>query len=193
MIEEGFPGARVPVEQLVAMIAPPNRSACEALVADHDRRLRAAAGSSHNHQAWTGGYWGHLSEVMNIAVVLHERLSALRALPFTLSDALLVLFLHDLEKPWRHGPDGPDESLRGKEAKASFRLEMIARYRFELGPEHLNALRYVEGEHEDYSPSARAMGRLAAFCHICDVASARLWPDHPLPSGDPWPAAEGPS
>ncbi|MCA9623710.1 MAG: hypothetical protein KC731_32030 [Myxococcales bacterium] len=31
----------------------------------------------------------------------------------------------------------------------------------------------------------RMMGPLAAFCHMCDVASARLWFDHPMAEGDP--------
>ena len=41
---------------------------------------------------------------MIIAAVLHKEFSSLRPLPFTLSDALLVLFLHDLEKPWAYTP-----------------------------------------------------------------------------------------
>lgn len=33
------------------------------------------------------------------------------------------------------------------------------------------------------------MSPLAAFTHMCDVASARLWHDHPLEADDPWPGA----
>jgi hypothetical protein len=33
------------------------------------------------------------------------------------------------------------------------------------------------------------MSPLAAFCHMCDVASARLWHDHPWPRDDPWAGA----
>ena len=35
---------------------------------------------------------------MNIAVVLYERLNSIRPLPFSLSDLLLVVYLHDVEK-----------------------------------------------------------------------------------------------
>ena len=33
------------------------------------------------------------------------------------------------------------------------------------------------------------MGPLAAFCHLADVTSSRLWFDHPLAQDDPWPGA----
>ncbi|MCU0687543.1 MAG: hypothetical protein MUF34_35755 [Polyangiaceae bacterium] len=57
-------------------------------------------GSTNNHQAWRGGDLDHVAEVMNIAVVLFEQLSKKRPLPFSLSDILLVVVLHDIEKPW---------------------------------------------------------------------------------------------
>jgi predicted RNA-binding Zn-ribbon protein involved in translation (DUF1610 family) len=49
-------------------------------------------------------------------------------------------------------------------------------------------MRYVEGEFDDYSNQQRAMWPLAAFCHSCDVLSARLWPEYPRPN-DPWQGA----
>jgi len=52
-----------------------------------------------------------------------------------------------------------------------------------------NALRYVEGESHEYSNRHRTMGPLAAFCHLCDVTSARIWFDHPLTEHDPWTGA----
>jgi hypothetical protein len=58
-----------------------------------------APGSTKNHQAWEGGYIDHITEVMNIAHWLYT--SSPRPLPFGLADALEVLFLHDLEKPWK--------------------------------------------------------------------------------------------
>jgi hypothetical protein len=52
------------------------------------------------------------------------------------------------------------------------------------------AVRFVEGEGDLYTNRARGMSPLAAFCHMCDVASARLWHDHPLARDDPWAGAE---
>lgn len=63
-----------------------------ALYAEHWPACAAAAGSSHNHQAWTGGYWDHLREVLNLACVQYASLSACRPLPPSRADSL---DLHD--------------------------------------------------------------------------------------------------
>ncbi len=47
-------------------------------------------------------------------------------------------------------------------------------------------MHYVEGELDDYSPKQRMQWPLAAFCHMCDNNSARLWPEYPLVRDDPW-------
>jgi hypothetical protein len=131
-----------------------------------------AKGSTHNHQAWEGGYLHHITEVMNIAVRLYASLSSCRPLPFKLKSALTVLFLHDLEKSFKY-----ELVCNTKADRRKFRDDMIReKMRIELNPEEWNALQYVEGEH-DYSSSERKMGELAAFCHMCDIASARLWYD----------------
>src|SRR5262249_9207094 len=80
-------------------------------LAEHNDLFWSARGSSHNHQAWAGGYAHHVREVMNVAVVLYDALGQLRPLPFSLSDALVVLFVHDLEKPWAY------EQVRGPGAE----------------------------------------------------------------------------
>lgn len=153
---------------------PATRAGCKALMAAHLDRFRAAAGSSCNHQAWPGGYLDHVAETMRIAEALYRGLSLVRPPPFRLNDALLVMFLHDLEKPWKK-----DQDLRTKKDRRDFRDSMISAWDIHLSNEQRNALLYVEGEGDDYSPHRRVMGELAAFCHMCDVASARIWHDHP--------------
>jgi hypothetical protein len=179
------------VESLVARIDEPNRSACARILADHRALFATVQGSTHNHQAWRGGYLDHVSEVMNIASVLYDQFAALRPLPFSRSDLLLVVFLHDIEKPWKYelGADGQlhhKAEMQGKEAHQKFRMEMLARYGVALTAEHENGLRYAEGELSDYTNKQRRMGPLAAMAHMCDVASARLWFDHPAAADDPW-------
>ncbi|MFN0060234.1 MAG: hypothetical protein ACKVX7_17385 [Planctomycetota bacterium] len=179
------------IESLVARIDEPNRSACARIVADHHALFATVPGSTHNHQAWRGGYLDHVAEVMNIANVLFDRFVALRPLPFSRSDILLVVFLHDLEKPWKYelGVDGQlhhKAEMQGKESHQKFRMEMLARYGVKLTAEHENGLRYAEGELADYTNKQRRMGPLAAMAHMCDVASARLWFDHPAAVDDPW-------
>ncbi len=182
------------VEQMIAMIDAPNGPAC-ARILDANRRLfQTVQGSTHNHQAWPGGYLDHVLEIMNVAVVLYERLNSIRPLPFSRSDLLLVVYLHDVEKPWKYelGEDGHlrhKASMASKEEHQKFRMAKLAEFGVVLTPEQENGLRYVEGEIGDYTNRRRVMGPLAAVAHMCDVASARLWFDHPAASGDPWPGA----
>lgn len=73
--------------------------------------------------------------------------------PFSLSDAYLTLFLHDLEKPWKYAgtpeekkrfeSDTPEEAHK---AVKKFMLEKVNEYGIDLTPEHMNALKYVHGE-----------------------------------------------
>ncbi|HEU0036217.1 MAG TPA: hypothetical protein VFQ53_36640 [Kofleriaceae bacterium] len=182
------------VDDLVARIDDPNGAACARLLAEHRELFATIQGSTHNHQAWRGGYLDHVTEVMNIAVVLYEQLSAKRPLPFSLSDILLVMFLHDIEKPWKYelGADGQlhhKADMQGKATHQKFRMELLAKYGIVLSAEHENGLKYAEGELADYTNKRRMMGPLAALAHMCDVASARLWFDCPAASDDPWAGA----
>jgi hypothetical protein len=132
-----------------------------------------AQGSSHNHQAWEGGWVNHTQEVMNVAIQLYPTLNDLRPLPFSVQDALLVLFLHDLEKPFKHLI-----KPYTKENRREWREFALFDMGIELTDEQKNALRYVEGVPDaEYTPDERTMGELAAFCHCCDIISARLWHD----------------
>jgi hypothetical protein len=179
------------VREMLSELPEPNRAACLRLLEEQFERFRTAPGSTHNHQAWVGGYLDHICEVMNIARLLYATLSAARPLPFTLADAYLVLFLHDLEKPWKYVL-GEDElqnpELADKHGRMGFRLAKAAEYGIVLTEDHLNGMEFAEGENHKYSNRHRYMGRLAAFCHLCDVWSARGWHDHPLAENDLWGA-----
>lgn len=169
------------VGQYLRLIPGENARRTFALLSDESARFEAAPGSSAKHQAWPRGYLDHLEEAMWLAENLHREMSAARPLPFSLGDAVLVLFLHDLEKPWKYLP--PHLSFRDEHAEHSFVGDLVTRYGIELSDEHRNALRYIHGEGEDYLPGARVQGPLAAFCHVCDVLSARVWHDEPRASG----------
>ena len=177
------------VQEMLNMIDEPNRTACLNLHKENLDLFMEAIGSTHNHQAWHGGYHDHIQEAMNVCVLLYPVYS-IRPLNFTLSDALLVTFLHDLEKPWRDQVAHRIENAVAvdtyptlpwiiKRVRREFRNETIQKYGIALTYEQKNALRYVEGEGDDYSGQERAMNELAAFCHIADVTSARIWHDYP--------------
>jgi hypothetical protein len=69
-------------------------------------------------------------------------------------------------------------------------MARLAEARITLPAELERAVFFVEGEGSHYNNRARGVSPLAAFCHMCDVASARLWHDHPLERDDPWNGAE---
>lgn len=183
------------LEEMIEMLPEPNRGICAQILADNRELFQLVQGSSNNHQAWPGGYFDHVQETMNIAVMLYGALNPLRPLPFALTDALLINFFHDIEKPWKYevGEDGKlyyREELKNKEAQHIFRTAKLEEYGLRLTEEQNNAMRYVEGEFNDYTNERRVMGPLAAFCHMCDVASARIWFDHPRAQHDPLHGAE---
>ena len=134
---------------------------------------------------------------MNIGIVLYDNLNRLRSLPFSLSDVLLVVFLHDIEKPWKYEmrSDGQFYHRPGMDTKAEhheFRMKKLKEYGIVLTKDQLNGMKYVEGELNDYTNRRKMMGPLAALCHLADVTSARIWFDHPIKGKDkdPWTNAE---
>ena len=185
------------VEELIAFIDEPNRTACLNILTDHRSLFETIPGSTHNHQTFYGGYFSHVLDGLNYAYYLYDFDASFgRPLPFSKSDTLLIFFLHDLEKPWRIEvmPDGSVRNRPGldtKEAFQAFREEKLVEYGISLTPAQLNGLTYVEGELKDYSSKHRVMNELAAFCHKVDTWSARGWYDYPKPAGiDEWVGAD---
>lgn len=166
------------LEDFLDMLPEPNRSGCKRLLSDNHDRFTKSPGSKTKHQAWKGGYIHHLEETMNIAESLYETLSKTeRPLPFTLIDAVLVIFFHDLEKPFKYVE--PAVIFLDDLEKASFILHKMDEYRIECTDDQYNALKYIHGEGIDYHPTERIQGPLGAFVHCCDTFSARIFFDYP--------------
>jgi hypothetical protein len=185
----------LPLAAMLEMIDDHAKSVCVRLLDENRGLFEAAPGSRHNHQAWPGGYLDHVVDGMNYARHLYALDAAIgRPLVFSLSDALLIFFLHDLEKPWRilASKDGTLGNAVGFEDKASFkafRERKLVEMGLEMTPAQHNALAYVEGEADSYSSSERVMNELAAFCHKVDIWSARQYYDYPKAVGDEWTGA----
>ncbi len=183
------------IAMMLDHIEEPNRTGCRKLLEENKELFQSTYGSVHNHQTWEGGYYDHIREVMNLGGELFCMLKELnRPLSFTLSDVYLVMFLHDIEKPWKYEYDGNGnrviiESLRDKEAQHQFRKDKLGEYGITLNSIQANAMRYVEGENRDYSPDKRVMNELAAICHCADLISARIFYDYPALEKDPWSGA----
>lgn len=173
------------IDKNVALINEPARGICRRILSDHRPLFEKTPGSTHNHHTWPGGYVDHVTECMNYARHQYALDSAFaRGMPFSLSDTLLILFLHDLEKPWRIFVDAcgrvaNKSGLDTKEAYKKFREKKLKEYGLTLTPYQQNGLTYVEGEGKDYSSKRRVMNELAAFCHKVDVWSARQAYDSP--------------
>jgi hypothetical protein len=155
-----------------------------AMIEKNEALFDVAPGSTHNHQAWPGGYWDHIAEVCEMVEHLYDGLLNMgRPLPFFPEDAIVVLFFHDLEKPWRISTDNDGKyiSLFPKDGSQEFREKQLRKYEIWdlLTADQQEALKWVEGEHEHYSQGKRSMTPLAAFCHLCDTASARIFHDYP--------------
>ena len=138
---------------------------------DRHDMVDVAKGSSHNHQAWEGGYKDHIAETLRIADVVYEGMSKIRPMPFTLNSGKICLLLHDIEKIWLQSTG---EIIDKHELYVKILPE---EYKVTLTDEEMNALEYAHGEIHDFSKTERKMGRLAAFVHACDCMSARLWHD----------------
>jgi len=181
--------------EAINLIKSPSRSRCRRILEENRVVFEMARGSDAKHQAWKRGYLDHITETMNLAILFYGSLSSTgRPLNFTLSDSLLVLFLHDLEKPFKQlkGKELGLYDSSGKKNRSAidkFKGKLFKSYGLILTGKQRNAIRYVEGENEDYHPTKRVMNELAAFCHLCDIWSARGWYEFPKQAKDHWAGA----
>ncbi len=164
-------------------------------VARHGRRMAVAAGSAAKHHAWSGGYLDHLDECFAYAARFYAAVSDDRPQVFSLDDALLVLWLHDIAKVFRYTTPGEREDREyDREARALTSWDFALSYATDAGialtAQQRNALRYVHGElngdPEGHHPTERRMGELATLCHMADIWSARGAHDQPR-AGVPLP------
>ena len=159
------------IEEMLRSVTDPHREECLSFIRNNERLFNSSKGSATKHQPWSGGYRDHITEVMEIARITWNALDQFRPLPFTLSHALVGCFLHDVEKIWKHVLDPNDKKEVDKEA--------VLRANFTMDDDLWNAVHYAHGEGDDYHPTDRVQGPLAAFVHHCDNTSARIWFDHP--------------
>ncbi|MDO8593001.1 MAG: hypothetical protein Q7R92_04525 [bacterium] len=170
---------------LIKKIKPLHRKYVLNIIKNESERFQTAPGGLYKHQNWKGGYVDHLIETMSIACLLYEAINNQRRLHFTLSDILYTLFFHDLEKIYKMSID-----KRGRPVSTPLKnnpnyqsaIIIVKKLKIPLTNEQMNALKYVEGEKNDYHKTKRIMNPLAAFIHCCDTISARIWFDEPKKS-----------
>lgn len=164
----------------------PRKEALIAIYNDHKDMFHFAPGSGSAHQAWEGGYADHIAECLRINEAYFNALSEIRPPNFLKDSAIIALFFHDIEKPFRRGPkDDPrcikwqekfgDDADAWENAKYDILDEMKKEYGFEFTEEEENALKYTHGEGHNYQKGKRIALPLAAHVHHCDNTSARIW------------------
>lgn len=160
------------IDYYLNLIEGENGIACRKMFAKYQSIFEKAPGSKVKHQAWEGGYVQHLCQTMALAEFLYEPIKNIGGVDFELSDGVLILFLHDLEKPFKY-VEG--RVFNNDAEKKDFILSQVKMFNIILNEKHLNALKYIHGEGDDYSPTVNVQWPLSAFVHICDVNSARIW------------------
>ena len=151
------------IEEYFELVYPDRRSK---LIAYHNQFISSfniAKGSESKHQAWEGGYRIHLEQCLTITKHLYEL-----NFGFTFDSVILVLYFHDIEKMFKYG------TLRHIISDKSKYYEGLKYFKIIFSEEELNALKYIHGEGDDYC-NERKMNELAAFCHSCDIISARCY------------------
>jgi len=105
MLRDGKTWITPGLKNLLEEIKDPRRDALLSIYKEYHELFHYAAGSSHNHQAWKGGYADHIAECIRVNVATYKALDMIRPLPFTEDQATICLFFHDIEKPFRYGPE----------------------------------------------------------------------------------------
>lgn len=180
--------------ELLELIDSGPRIGCIRILKENKELFAYAKGSKEKHHAWKGGYLDHILETMNHGVLFYRPLmETRRGLDFSLSDALLVLNLHDVEKPFKQQYKALGlEDEKGKKDNnkiKEFKFELIKKYGINLTDAQIVGIKYTEGENEDYHPFKRVQNPLAAFANMCDNWSARGFYDFPT-ENDLWLGAK---
>lgn len=175
------------LRDLLGEIEDPRKDILLNIYTDHEELFHSTLGSSHNHQAWHGGYADHIAECLRINSLVYDALSTLRPLTFSKASGAIALFFHDIEKPFKYGPKTDAECFRWQSQCAdthqgdweAVKYDILTHFETQYGlsftAEEMNALHYTHGEGNHHRKDARVASPLAAHVHHCDNTSARIW------------------
>lgn len=181
---------KISLEDSFSLMRPEHQRVAQAIYEDYKNEIDILPGSATKHQVWKGGYRSHVEETMNIVLVLFHQLNMRRPLPFDVSTALFISYIHDFDKLLRYYVDSEGKAItkniKDKDYTQLIQNELDSKYGYILTDEETNGLKYTHGEINDYQPGGkRLMGPLATLVHCADVISARLWHDYGH-SSDTW-------
>ncbi len=139
-----------------------------------------ARGSRVKHHARVGGLRHHLLQMATLYSILYSIFSLLVAhRDYTISDGIVVIFLHDIEKLLKYTDQNDLDFYKGQyQSDPRIMLQGVVReFQIPLLPKHWDALKYIHGEGADYDPNRRVMSAFGALCHCADILSARIGHD----------------
>jgi len=150
---------------------------------DYLSLIEKAKGSQSKHQAWPGGYIDHLVECMRIGENIYRSLKEIRKVDIYWPSVVKVLYFHDVEKIFKYNEEVDLNKANQLVKDAVYAKDWFYRetlpnwYNVHFNDNEYNALIHIHGEKE-YGKE-RIICPLGAFCHCCDILSARMWYDKP--------------
>jgi len=139
-------------------------------------------GTIYDDNSYESDYYKHMSDILDYASKMFKHLLLKVKLEFSLSDAILVLFLHDIVTTIKYTPvltktgvideNGMIEEEIYEYETASYDeiIEiLINKFNIKLTEEHKLVLKHIHGEGEDYRKNKKILSPLSAFCHSCEL------------------------
>ncbi len=161
---------------LIDTLEDKNQSQLKKLYQDIIEEMPNAKWSSNNKHQWREwGYYDHIADVLKFWKILYEDLNRYRTLPFSFDDVIVVILIHDIEKPYKYIGDKEKYKDLLMLNDHSIRDTILEKYNIQLSTTQQNGADYIHGEWHEYSKTERIMWPLAAFCHSIDTISARIY------------------
>lgn len=132
---------RKELDWLIVQIDEPNQTGIRNLYTEYYERVALSRGSKTKHQYWSGGYLDHICMMGTYGYKVYCLEEHFYPNEFSSSDVVLIILLHDLEKPFAYVD--PKQTFRTDKDKYSFILGMCKSYTITLTEAHKNALKYI--------------------------------------------------
>lgn len=162
--------------ETISQLQDPNKENLHRLYQDIINEVPTARGSSNNKHQWREWwYYDHIADILKFGKKMYDVLHSYRPLPFSFDDVVVVILIHDIEKPYKYSTNNQKYNDILTLDNHGIRDEIIHRYNIIFSPEQQNGIDYIHGEWDEYSKTERIMWPLAAFCHSLDVISARIY------------------
>mgnify|MGYP007013259692 CR=1 FL=1 len=91
---------------LIDTLEDKNQSQLKKLYQDIIEEMPNAKWSSNNKHQWREWwYYDHIADILKFGKILYDNLNAYRKLPFSFDDVIIVILIHDIEKPYKYAWD----------------------------------------------------------------------------------------